>query len=249
MKVSIITATYNSEFAISDCVQSINKQSYSDIEHIIIDGKSFDNTLDIIRGQPNRVTKIISETDRGIYDAMNKGILTSNGEIVGILNSDDVYFNDNVITEIVNLFEKNPQLDIVYGNIVYVDKRDLNKIVRVWNSKSYYDLFFENGNVPPHPSVFVRKIVYQKMGLFNLDLHLASDYEFLLRIFKSLSFNSYFLPKTIVKMRLGGATNKNLFNIIKGNYEIYLSWKLNNYDFPLLLMPLRIIKRVKQFFK
>jgi glycosyltransferase len=144
-------------------------------------------------------------------------------------------------------FENDPELDILYGNLVYVKSDDLNKVVRKWKSCPSYTNFFENGNVPPHPTLFVRSQVYQIAGLFDLEYKLAADYEFMLRIFKKHNFKSYYLNRSMVKMRLGGATNKNYKNIISGNKEILLSWKKNGLNIPFRLIPLKIIKRLNQF--
>lgn len=247
MKISIITATYNSSFTILDCINSVNRQTYENIEHIIVDGLSTDNTLELIGSVPNRVKTIISEKDFGIYDAMNKGIKCATGEIIAILNSDDLYSNNNIIDKVVDKFRTNSNLGIFYGDLQYVKKDNLNKIVRNWLSLSYYDKFFEDGNVPPHPSVFVLKNVYNEVGYFNIKYKLAADYEFMLRAFKTTRYDIEYNPILIVKMRLGGATNKSIKNIINGNLEISKSWIENNYKRPLLLFPKRLFKRVAQF--
>lgn len=247
MKVSIITATYNSANTILDCVKSINDQTYNNIEHIIIDGKSRDNTLNLIKSIPNRVKVVVSEKDLGIYDAMNKGIILSTGNIIAILNSDDLYASNEVIENIVNHFEKNKNLGILYGDLNYVSKNNLNLIVRKWKSNPYYDNYFEDGNVPPHPSTIVLRKVYSEVGLFNLKYHFAADYEFLLRAFKNSKFEIMHIPFLIVKMRLGGATNKNYKNILRGNIEIWKSWNDNNLKIPKLLMLKRLVKRFNQY--
>jgi len=246
MKISIITAAYNSEKTIRHTLESVKNQTYKDIEHIIIDGASKDNTLAIVAEYPH-INKIISEKDKGIYDAMNKGIQIATGDVIGILNSDDLYQDSTVIQQVLDQFIQDENLDIVYGDLVYVKSDNVHNVVRNWKSNTYYKNFFEEGNVPPHPSLFVRKKVYEVAGLFNLDFKLAADYEFMLRIFKKHNFKSKYINKFIVKMRLGGATNKSVTNVLKQNNEILFAWKNNNLKTPLLLMPLRIIKRLKQF--
>ena len=247
VKISIITVVYNNKYTINDAILSVYNQTYENIEHIIIDGQSTDGTKEILQNQLNKYSILISEPDLGIYDAMNKGIRLASGEIVGILNSDDLYINQNIIYEIMQQFIQRPNLDIIYGNLVYVKYSDTNKIIRNWRTSSYYSNFFENGNIPPHPSLFLRNRVYKEAGLFNLEFKLAADYEFMLRIFKKHNYNSKFINKVIVKMRLGGATNKNFLNILKQNLEILKAWKNNNLKVPLMLMPLKIIKRFQQF--
>ena len=247
MKISIITVVYNNEKTIKEAIESVFSQTYSDIEYIIIDGNSIDKTVQLINEYSDQLGFFISEKDKGIYDAMNKGINAAKGDVIGILNSDDLYQDINVIETVMNQFNQYPSIDIVYGDLVYVKSDNVNKVVRNWKSNPYYNRFFENGNVPPHPSLFVKKSVYETAGLFNLDFRLAADYEFMLRIFKKHNFKSKYINKVIVKMRLGGATNQSFLNIKRQNIEILKAWKNNNLNAPFLLMPLRLIKRLFQF--
>lgn len=247
MKVSIITVSYNSIKTINETISSVLNQTYPNIEYIIIDGVSNDGTLDIVNSFNNRITKIISEPDKGIYDAMNKGIKIATGDIIGILNSDDLYVHNKIIEEIASEFLNDNCLDILYGDLVYVDKYDTSVVKRKWVSCPYYINFFENGNVPPHPSLFVKKEIYNEIGLFNTSLKFAADYEFMLRLFKKNIYVSKYYNKILVKMRLGGATNKNFKNIIIGNFEILKSWRINNYKIPLFLIPKRFIRKLNQF--
>jgi glycosyltransferase involved in cell wall biosynthesis len=246
MKISIITVSYNSERTIEDTLESVTNQTYKEIEHIIIDGKSKDNTLKIV-SKFNHNIVIVSEPDKGIYDAMNKGIKIASGDIIGILNSDDLYFDNTILKKIVDEFTLDNKLDVLYGNLLYVKENDISKIVRKWISCDYYNRYFESGNVPPHPTLFLRKNVYNDVGLFDLQFKLASDYELMLRIFKKHSFKTKYLNEFIVKMRLGGATNKNFKNIYLGNVEILNSWIINDLSIPILLLPKKIIKRLFQF--
>jgi glycosyltransferase len=246
MKVSIITVSYNSESTIGETINSVINQSYKNIEHIFIDGNSVDGTKNIIESSTHNKI-FISERDKGIYDAMNKGVGLATGEIIGILNSDDIFYDDFVIQKIVDTFLLEQNLDIVYGNLVYVKNNRGKEVVRKWISTEYFLDFFEEGNVPPHPSVFLKKSVYELAGNFNLNYSLAADYEFLLRIFKKFNFKSKHIDCFLVKMRLGGATNKNFKNIVKGNKEIIASWKNNGFHIPPLLFMYRFIKRLIQF--
>ncbi|MCZ4224356.1 glycosyltransferase family 2 protein [Pedobacter rhodius] len=248
MKISIITVVFNNESTISTAIESVLNQTYKDVEYIIIDGKSTDNTLEIINKYASSISRIVSEPDGGIYDAMNKGIALATGDVIGILNSDDVYADNNVLSNIMQEFNE-PTIDVVYGNLVYVKSNDLNQVVRKWQSKSYYPNFFEDGHVPPHPSLFIRKEVYARVGTFNQKMRLAADYEFMLRLFKLHNFKSKYIDKLFVKMRLGGATNGSVKNIIDGNKEILKAWKNNHLKAPFLLMPKRILKRLIQFIK
>jgi glycosyltransferase involved in cell wall biosynthesis len=247
VKISIITVVYNNQKTIKDAIESVLSQNYTNIEYIIIDGNSNDGTLDVINNYASKITNIISEKDDGIYDAMNKGLKLATGDVIGILNSDDLYADNSILNEVMKHFNNDKNLDILYGDLVYVKHDNVDKIVRRWTSKPYYPNFFENGGVPPHPSLFVSSRVYHEAGYFNLKYRLAADYEFMLRIFKTFSFKIKYLPLVFVNMRLGGATNNSMNNIYKGNVEILNAWKVNGYKIPLLLIPKRIFKRLIQF--
>ena len=245
--VSIVTGTYNSAKFIEDCVNSVNKQTYESIEHIIIDGASKDNTVSIIKNTPNKVKKLVSEEDDGIYDAMNKGLKLASGTILGILNSDDFYNNDEVISKIVDAF-KDPKIDCVYGDLLYVDQDDTDKVVRKWITGPYKKNCFQKGWHPAHPSFFVRKSVYEKYGYFNLSLDLAADFELMLRFMEKHKIKGTYLPFPMVRMRLGGATNKSIKNIVKGNKECIASFKMNEIKVSGLYPIIRLLPKVKQFF-
>lgn len=252
IKITIITVCYNSEKHITSAIESVLNQTYTDIEYIIIDGGSKDNTINIIkRFEPkfNGRLKWVSEPDNGLYDAMNKGIVMATGTVIGLINSDDLYQDLEVVNNVIEQFNSNPVLDILYGNLVYVKNDDINKVVRNWISKKYYPRFFENANVPPHPSLFVKKKVYDEAGLFDLDYKIASDYEFMLRIFKKYNFKSKYFNRLVVRMRLGGASNASLSSIIKQNKEVLNAWKKNNLKRPFYLMPLRVYKKLIQYIK
>lgn len=247
MKISIITVVYNNEKTIKDAIESVLGQTYKNIEYVIIDGGSKDNTVNLINEYKDKLGYFISEKDSGLYDAMNKGIKACTGDVIGILNSDDLYQDSKVIFDVMQQFCIDPELDILYGDLVYVKSEDTSKVVRNWKSKSYYDKFFENANVPPHPSLFVRSKVYKESGLFDVQYKLAADYELMLRMFKKHYFKSKYINRLIIKMRLGGATNQSFTNIVNQNKEILKAWKNNGLQAPFYLMPLRIFKRLIQF--
>ena len=240
MKVSIVTPTYNSAKTIVDTILSVNKQDYANIEHIIIDGGSKDNTLELIRNTPNRVKKIISEPDKGIYDAMNKGVALATGDIVGILNSDDFYNSNDVIAKVVKTFQEG-EYEGVYGDLEYVDARNTNRVVRYWESKAYKEGLFKKGWHPAHPTFFVKKEVYDKYGNLNLKYKIGADYEIMLRFIEKNRIKVAYIPETLVKMRVGGASNQSIKNIIKANIECYNAWKDNGLSilpFVFILKPL-----------
>lgn len=247
MKISIITICFNSGETIEDTIKNVFSQTYKNIEYIVVDGVSKDNTMSILDRYKDKIDILISEPDNGIYDAMNKGIELASGDIIGILNSDDLFYDDEVLNDVMNNFIEYRDLDIVYGDLVYVSNVNVNKVIRKWISLDYFYSFFDKGNVPPHPSLFLKKSVYLKAGKFNLSLKLAADYEFMLRIFKKFNFKTKYINKTFVRMRLGGASNKNVLNILNQNIEILKAWKINNLKVPLMLMPLRLYKRLIQF--
>ena len=247
MKVSIITVVFNNKETIKDAILSVYEQTYKNVEHIIIDGGSTDGTKEILEKERDKFAILVSESDKGIYDAMNKGVLMATGDVIGILNSDDLYADNMVLQDVVSCFAGGSGLSIVYGDLVYVKSDNTNNIVRKWMSKPYYDCFFENGNVPPHPTLFLRNNIYKELGLFDLEFKLAADYELMLRIFKKHDFKSRYIRKVIVKMRLGGATNQSFLNIKNQNLEILKAWRKNNLSLPLFLMVFRFFKRLNQF--
>ena len=248
MKVSIITVVFNNVLTLKDAIDSVLSQTHKNIEYIVIDGGSVDGTLELILSYEDKLAIILSEPDKGIYDAMNKGLKLASGDIIGILNSDDIYQDNRVIEDVVSEFIQDSQLDILYGDLVYVKQSNTAEVVRIWKSLTYYDKYFEDGNVPPHPTVFLRSNVYKTVGYFNLKLRLAADYEFLLRVFKLNEFKSKYINRLLVRMRLGGATNKNFRNIIVGNKEILYSWKSNGLNSPYFLFAKRLFIRCFQFF-
>ena len=248
MKVSLITISYNSADTISDTIQSVASQSYSDIEYIVVDGASKDATLKIISDHSAYIHKHISEADKGIYDGMNKGLQLASGDIIGILNSDDVYADKEVIQDIVALFEKD-YCDAVYADLVYVDRHDLNKTIRYWKAKAYHEGDFKKGWMPPHPTFFVRRKIYEQYGYFNLDLKSAADYEIMLRFIHKHKIKISYLPRVIVKMRAGGQSNVTLKNRIKANREDKKAWLINGLKpgpFTLIRKPL---SKLFQFIK
>ena len=242
MKISIITATYNSASTVRDTLDCIRQQDHQEIEHIIIDGGSGDNTLELVSGYPH-VARVVSEKDRGIYDAMNKGIRLATGNVIGILNSDDVYTNPFVLSSVARAFE-DPAVMTVYADLQYVQADNPDQVIRTWRSGRFKRRNFYYGWMPPHPTFFVRKEVYEKGGLFNPDLRSAADYELMLRILLKMEMPACYLPQVIVRMRAGGMSNANLGNRLRANKEDRLAWKLNDlkpYFFTLYLKPLRKI--------
>lgn len=194
-------------------------QTYGNIEHIVVDGASSDGTLEIVRSTGKRIVNVVSERDNGIYDAYNKGLFLASGEVIGFLNSDDFYCSETVIEQVMAAFE-DESVDACYADLVYVDRNNIHNITRYWKSKAYKHGIFKESFVPAHPTLFLRRSVYEKSGGFNLSYRLAADYEFMLRIFHRLNIKSVYIPEIFVKMRTGGATGKSIASIRKQNKEI-----------------------------
>lgn len=218
MKISIITVCYNSATTIDSTLRSVTSQDYPDIEYIIVDGGSTDGTLDIIKRYQN-VSILVSEPDKGIYDAMNKGIRLATGDVIGTLNADDFYIDNTAVSDVAKTFEDNA-VDACFADLVYVDQNNTDKIVRYWKSQQYQPGLFKKGWMPAHPTFFVRKAVYEKFGAFDLNFRIAADFELLFRLIEKNKIRTVYLPRVIIKMRLGGTTNKNLKNIRIQNTEI-----------------------------
>jgi len=241
-KLSVITVVFNNVKDIERTILSVLNQTYPNIEYLIIDGLSNDGTTEIIRKYRDRI-KLVSEKDNGIYDAMNKGIGMATGDVIGILNSDDFYTDQHVLTDVAEAFS-DPATMTVYADLQYVHADNPDKVLRTWNSGPYRQRKFYYGWMPPHPTFFVRKEVYAKAGLFNLNLRSAADYELMLRVLLKHGFSAHYIPRVMVRMRAGGMSNASLDNRLKANQEDRLAWKLNDlepYFFTLYIKPLRKI--------
>ncbi|HAF28011.1 MAG TPA: glycosyl transferase [Bacteroidales bacterium] len=226
MKISIITVCYNSEYTIQNTINSVLNQSYSDIEYIIVDGNSTDNTKSIITSYANKISCFISEPDHGIYHAMNKGIRMATGDIVGMLNADDFFTNQEVVQRIVKEFE-NKDIDAVYGDVQFVNPENINRIVRYYSSSKFKPNKFKYGFMPAHPSFYVKKDLFEKLGYYKEDYLIASDYELLIRfLFKGNLLYKY-IERPLVTMRSGGISNKSLKNRFILNKEIMRACKEN----------------------
>lgn len=246
--ISIITAVYNGSSHIRHCLTSVNSQSFP-AEHIIIDGASTDDTLEVVR-QHSPSARTVSEADGGIYDAMNKGIALASGEIIGILNADDFYASPHALAKVARAFE-DPAIDACYADLLYV--RELPapspaqqpsssfRTVRYWKSGSFSPDRFYRGWMPPHPTFFVRRSVYERYGLFNLKVGSAADYELMLRFLLKHKVAPAYLPEILVKMRTGGASNARLANRLRANQMDSRAWEVNGlkpHPWTLLLKPL-----------
>ena len=249
MKISVITVVFNAVETIEDTIKSVIDQDYDDIEHIIIDGGSTDGTLDVVNCYKDHLAKVVSEPDNGIYDAMNKGIELATGEITGNLNADDWYAHSGVLSQVANTFSADESIDAVYGDIVYVTRKQPHNIVRYWESCSYHDGLFEKGWMPAHPSFFVKREMYSRYGKFDLDLKIQSDFELTMRLIAINRIKTRYLPGVMVKMRMGGVTNNRISNVIKGNLEAYAACRKNGLAVTPLFMVRKVLSRLPQFFR
>jgi glycosyltransferase involved in cell wall biosynthesis len=228
MKVSIITVTKDAEKTIKDCINSVNLQTYKNIEHIIIDGNSKDKTLSIINEIPQEKQCIIlSESDLGIYDAINKGILKSSGDVIGLLHADDFFTSKFIVENMVSYF-KTYQVDALFAKVTFVDKQDSTKIKRIYSSKFFKPWAFRFGFSPAHPTFYVKKNIFQNHGMYRKDLAIAGDFEFMLRVLYLKKITFKYIDECWVTMRLGGISTSGVNSIIKNNREILKSCKLNS---------------------
>ena len=243
MKISIITATFNSSTSIKDTLESVNAQTYPNIEHIIVDGGSFDNTLDIVKDYGNKIATIISEPDKGIYDAMNKGIMAATGDIIGILNSDDFFTSTDVIYTIVKEFEESG-IDALYGDVHFVNPDNLKKTVRYYSSAIFRPSLFRFGFMPAHPSFYMKKSCYEKFGLYSLDYKIASDYDLLIRYLYLHKIKYKYIKKDFVTMRTGGISTENVNSRIILNKEIIKACRQYGIYTNMLLLSLKYLYKI-----
>ncbi len=240
LKISIITVAYNSSKTISDTIESVLSQNYKDIEYIIVDGNSSDNTLEIIKEYApkfNGRLKWISEPDKGLYDAMNKGIRLASGDVVGIINSDDFYHRQDIIHKVANAFTENKNVQAVFGDVSFINTENKDKIVRYYRAKNFHPKRFRFGFMPPHPSFFTYKSNFEKFGYYKTDYKIAADYELLIRFLYKGKLIYKYLPVDFMKMRVGGKSTATLRSNIVLNKEIVRACRENGIytNFPLLM--------------
>jgi glycosyltransferase len=252
MKISLITATYNSIQHLSAVLECIKQQTFPNLEHIIVDGGSTDGTVEYLK-QSKFIGLFVSEPDKGIYDALNKGINMATGDIIGFLHSDDILASPQTIERITHAFS-NPTpfgggmegASVIYGDLVFVDQQDTSKVVRYWKSKPFKPELLNNGWMPPHPTIFMRREVYEKHGLFNIQLKCAADYDHILRVFRDQSLTIEYLPEVITRMRVGGVSTKGIKNLINKKKEDYLVLKANRMPFPIWILAAKNIRKIPQ---
>ena len=247
MKFSIVTVVRNGAHTIRDAIDAVRTQQFPSVEHVIIDGASTDGTLEVIDRYRHQLGKVVSEPDKGIYDGMNKGLELATGDVIGFLNADDVYADDQVLRD-VSVYFQEPSVDAVYGDLVYVSASDLGRVVRYWRSGEFQPGRFKSGWMPAHPTLFVRREVYRRFGGFDLSFRLQSDFDLTMRLLEVHRIKAVYLPRILVRMRLGGATNRSILNVIKGNIEAYRACKKNGVEVSPSFILRKILSRVPQFF-
>jgi len=257
MKVTLITVCRNVAPVIRETLDSILAQTHPDIELVVIDGASTDGTVEILRdyADPSRaesrggrgITTLVTEPDKGIYDAMNKGLRMATGEVIGFVNAGDLLMTPNVIAQVVDAFQRS-HVDAVYGDIIMVDEHDIHKVHRTWLSGTYHRSNFRKGWMPPHVGTFIRKSAYDRFGHFNTDLRIGADYEILLRFLYKHEIPTVHLREVLVRFRLGGMSNGSVKHILKANREVRAAWGLNGLQAPPLLVTRKLWSKVMQFF-
>ena len=247
MRITIITVVYNAEQFIRNCIESVLVQDYPDVEYILIDGNSTDDTLKIAKEYQTNISLLISEPDRGMYDALNKGILLATGEVIGILNADDMFANSGVISNIVRKF-KAKEVDAVYGDLNYIDRSDVKKVRRKWRSSSAKPIDLALGWMPAHPALFIRKHFFKKFGGYQLNYGSAADYELMVRYFYTYRINAVHLPILLVNMRSGGMSNRSAIHRYNAFFWDYKVLKHHRVPFPVFALLLKKLRKINQFF-
>lgn len=226
MKISVITAVYNNSDTVAQALDSALAQTHPDVELIVIDGGSTDGTLAVLQGYADRLAVLVSEPDRGIYDALNKGIARASGEVVGFLHSDDLFADIAVLSRIAVAFT-DPAVDAAYGDLLYVRKDDPSRVVRTWRSAAFSAVRLAHGWMPPHPTLYVRRTVYERLGGYDTSYRIAADYDCVLRLLGKGGIRTAYIPEVLVKMRVGGASNRSLKNILQKSREDYRALRVN----------------------
>lgn len=247
---TVITVSYNNSATIEDTIQSVLSQTYPHVEYLVVDGNSTDDTVSRLKKYGSRITRWISEPDRGIYHAMNKGIRMASGNFIGFLNADDFFADSHVLENLAGTLSRNPQALAAYGDLAYVEESDPGKIVRYWKSGTYEFENFLNGWMPPHPTFYLHKKCFEEFGLFrDEDLVSAADYELMLRMLYKHRIHTVYNPHLMVRMRVGGVSNRNLKNRARANREDQKAWKMNGLKPGILTFILKPIRKIPQFWQ
>lgn len=250
MKISVITAVYNARDTIQECIDSVAGQSYPHVEHIVMDGGSTDGTVEILRANTNeaRITRWISQPDAGLYDALNKGIRMASGVVIGALHADDVYADRQVLERVARALAAG-HAQTCYGDLLYVAAHDTERVIRRWIAGAYRPGLFLRGWMPPHPTLFVRRDVYMRYGLYRTDFRIAADYELMLRYFHRCGVSTCYIPRVLVRMRTGGLSNRSLENLVRKSFEDLKAWQVNGLPPRVMTILLKNLRKLPQFFR
>ncbi len=246
MKISLITVVYNGENFLQECFNSVRAQTYADIEYIVIDGGSTDGTLEIIRENRSAIDYFVSEKDKGLYDALNKGIRNATGEVVGILNADDLFAAADVLAAVAKAFVDQPEIDGLYGDLNYIHPTT-HHIIRTWKSKQHVHTDIKKGWMPAHPTLYLKRSLFEKNGGYSLTLGTAADYELTLRYFYTHNIEAIYLPILMVNMRMGGVSNNSLKNRIATFVDDYRAIRKNGVPYPLFVVMMKKLGKLSQF--
>lgn len=225
--ITVVTAVYNGVASIADCLESVASQGLAGVEQLVLDAQSTDGTTELVRAKAGPHVRHVCERDRGLYDALNKGIALAQNEVIGLLHADDVYADPHVLSRVAYAFRADPTLEGVYGDLVYVSANDPNQIVRYWRAGEYRRGMFFRGWMPPHPTLFLRRSVYERVGGFRIDLNIAADYEFVLRALHIHDVKVAYVPEVFTRMRLGGMSNRSLKNVVRKTQQDLRAWQIN----------------------
>lgn len=246
LKISVITAVFNNRQTIAAAVDSVLSQACVEVELLVIDGGSTDGTLDVLQAYGDRLSVLVSEPDEGIFDALNKGILLSTGDVVGFLHSDDMFADERVLMRIAEAFVA-PDVGAVYGDLLYVRRNAPDVVVRYWRAGKFSQTRLKWGWMPPHPTFYVRRSVYQRLGVFDLRYRIAADYDTILRFLGKGKIRVDYIPEVLVRMRLGGTSNRSFANIVRKSKEDYLALRRNGVG-GVGTLAWKNLSKVKQFF-
>jgi glycosyltransferase len=247
MKISVITAVFNNRDTVGQALDSALAQTHPDVELVVIDGASTDGTREVLQAYAERVGVLVSEPDRGIYDALNKGIARASGEVVGFLHSDDLFADEHVLSRIAAAFA-DPSIDAVYGDLLYVRKDDPTKVVRTWRAGAFSPSRLAHGWMPPHPTLYVRRAAYERLGGYDTSYRIAADYDCVLRLLGKGGLRTLYIPQVLVKMRVGGASNRSLKNILRKSREDYRALQVNGLG-GLRALAWKNLSKLPQFFR
>jgi glycosyltransferase involved in cell wall biosynthesis len=245
LKISLITVTFNAESTITRCIESVIGQSFKNIEYIIVDGGSTDNTVQLINQYQDFINIFLSEPDKGIYDAMNKGIKLATGHVIGMLNADDFFSDTNVLSTVAAAFIQQ-NAAIIYGDLDYINAQD--NIVRKWRSGQYKHNMFNWGWMPPHPTFYCKRHLFEEFGFYSLNYGTAADYELMLRFMYLNKVNAFYIKKVMIKMKIGGKSNKSILGRVKGLFFDLKAMRNNGLSFPVITLICKPLRKIRQYF-